>query len=204
MFRFPSSVLRPLSSVLCLLAMFATGHAADSSTSKTPAPKADYVLQPSDVIRIEVFQEDDLKQEVRISQEYSINLPLIGQINLKGRTLREAQSLIRDLYNRDYLVNPQVTVTVVDYAKTYVNVLGSVNSAGPVPFPPEQGMTLMDAITKAGGFTRLADKRKVAVTRTVDGKTDKTVINTEDILSGTAKDVPLLKDDVINVPEKLL
>lgn len=183
--------------------MFATIHAADSS-SKATAPKADYVLQPSDLLRIEVFQEEDFKQEVRISQEFSINLPLIGRVNLQGRTLREAQSLIRDLYNKDYLVNPQVTVTVIDYAKTSVNVLGSVNNAGPIQFPPEQGMTLMDAITKAGGFNRLADKKKVALTRTVDGKTERTLINTEDILKGTAKDIPLLKDDVINVPESLL
>ena len=176
--------------------MCATIHAADSA-SKATAPKADYVLQPSDLLRIEVFQEEDLKQEVRISQEFSINLPLIGRVNLQGRT-------IRDLYNKDYLVNPQVTVTVIDYAKTSVNVLGSVNNAGPIQFPPEQGMTLMDAITKAGGFNRLADKKKVALTRTVDGKTERTLINTEDILKGTAKDIPLLKDDVINVPESLL
>lgn len=190
--------------LLALFACLVVSASAADSTAKPAAPKSDYVLQPSDLLRIEVFQEDDLKQEVRISQEYSINLPLIGRVNLQGRTLREAQSLIRDLYNKDYLVNPQVTVTVVDYAKTYVNVLGSVTSAGPITFPPEQGMTLMDAITKAGGFNRLADKKKVALTRTVDGKTERTIINTEDILKGTAKDIPLVKDDVINVPESLL
>lgn len=170
----------------------------------TTQAKGDYILQPSDRLQIQVFQEDDLRQEVRISQEFSINLQLIGEVNLKGRTMREAQVLIRDLYDKDYLVNPQVTVTLLEYAKTYVNVIGSVGSAGPIPFPPEQGMTLMDAITKAGGFSRLADKKKVALTRTVDGKTDKTIINTEDILNGKAKDLSLLKDDVINVPESLL
>jgi polysaccharide export outer membrane protein len=173
--------------------------------ARPPAPaRGDYILQPSDRLQIQVFQEDDLKQEVRISQEYLINLPLIGQVNLKGRTVREAQILIRDLYDKDYLVNPQVTLTLLEYAKTYVNVIGSVGSAGPIVFPPEQGMTLMDAISKAGGFTRLADKKKVALTRTVDGKTDRTIINTEDILTGKAKDIPLIKDDVINVPESLL
>lgn len=181
------------------------------TTSAAPTPprpaspaRGDYILQPSDRLQIQVFQEDDLRQEVRISQESSINLPLIGQVSLKGRTLREAQVLIRDLYDKDYLVNPQVTVTLMEYAKTYVNVIGSVGNAGPFAFPPELGMTLMDAISKAGGFTRLADKKKVALTRTVDGKTERTIVNTEDILKGTAKDIPLIKDDVINVPESLL
>lgn len=170
----------------------------------TASGRPDYVLQPSDLIRIDIFQEDDLKQEVRISQQYSVNLTLIGQVNLRGLTVRQAQTLIRDRYDKDYLVNPQVTVTVMDYAKTNVNVLGQVGSAGPIQFPPEQGMTLMEAISKAGGFNRLADKKKVALTRTVDGKTERTIINTEDILKGTAKDIPLIKDDVINVPESLL
>ncbi|MEN9663284.1 MAG: hypothetical protein RL324_2233 [Verrucomicrobiota bacterium] len=189
--------------LLSLIALASLAHAADSS-SRAPAPKSDYVLQPSDLLRIEVFQEESLKREVRISQEYGISLPLIGQINLKGRTLREAQSLIRDLYNKDYLVNPQVTVTVIDYSKRFVNVIGQVNQAGVVEFPPEQGLTLLEAITRAGGFNRLANKKTVTLTRTVDGKTDKSTVNTDDIVAGVIPDIPLTKDDVINVPEKLL
>ena len=169
------------------------------------APKADYTLQPSDLLHVLVFQEDDLQRDVRISQEYSINLPLVGQVDLKGKTLREAEALIRDLYNKDYLVNPQVTVSLLEYSKTSVNVLGSVSQPGSVVFTPEQSMSLLDAIARAGGFTRLADRKHVSLSRTVDGKAEKYTINADELIQGNAKQSwPLIKDDVIYVPEKLL
>ena len=114
---------------------------------------------------MQVFQEDDLTRDVRLSQEYTVTLPLIGTVNLKDKTVRQAGELIRDLYNRDYLVNPQVSVIVLEYATRTVNVLGAVNTPGAVSFPPEQPMTLLDAIAKAGGFSRLADRSKVKLTR---------------------------------------
>ena len=166
---------------------------------------ADYVLQPSDLLHVLVFQEDDLQRDVRISQEYSITLPLIGQVNLKGKSLREAEELIRSRYDQDFLVKPQVTVTVLEYAKTSVNVLGSVGQAGSVVFTPEQPMTLLDAIARAGGFTRLADRKHVSLSRTVDGKVEKYTINADELIQGDAKQSwILIKDDVIYVPEKLL
>jgi len=167
--------------------------------------KSDYVLQPSDLLHVLVFQEDDLQRDVRISQEYSITLPLIGQVDLKGKTLREAEILIRDLYNKDYLVNPQVTVSVMEYTKTSVNVLGSVGQPGSVVFTPEQPMSLLDAIARAGGFNRLADRKHVSLSRTVNGKVEKYLINADELIQGNTKSSwTLIKDDVIYVPEKLL
>jgi polysaccharide export outer membrane protein len=170
------------------------------------AVRSDYLLQPADLLRVQIFQEDDLTREVRISQEYTISLPLVGAIDLRGRTLVEAQQIIRDLYDRDYLVNPQVNVIVLEYAKRTVNVIGSVNSPGAVPFPQEEGLTLLDAITRAGGFNRFADRRRVRLTRTdAQGATVNYTINADDIIQGNAKETwPLQRDDVIFVPERLL
>lgn len=176
---------------------------ADSAGNDNSKP--DYLFQRSDLIRVQIFQEDDLTREVRVSQEYTVSLPLIGTIDLHGKSVRQAQELIRDLYNRDYLVNPQVNVTVIEYGKRSVNVIGSVTTPGVILFPPEQGMTLLDAISRAGGFNRLADKKHVTLTRTVDGKTTKYTINADEIIQGTSKDSwPLIEDDVVNVPERLL
>lgn len=174
-------------------------HAADSA-------QPDYILQPSDLLKIQVFQEDDLQREARISQEYAITLPLIGRVNLRGKSLREAEVMIRDLYDKDYLVNPQVSIAVIEYSKKSVNVLGSVTNPGSVIFPPEQNMNLLDAISKAGGFTRLADRRKITLTRTSEeGKTEKFIINADDIIQGNSKETwILLKDDVIFVSERVL
>jgi len=180
---------------------------AGKQTQSLPAaPAADYLLQPSDLLSVQVFQEDDLKREVRISQEYSITLPLIGKVDVKGRTVHQAESLIRDLYDRDYLVNPQVNVVVIEYAKRSVNVLGSVNSPGSVLFPQEQGLTLLDAISRAGGFSRLADRRHIKLTRTdVNGKAETYIINADDLIQGTSSNAwLLLVNDVVFVPERIL
>lgn len=166
----------------------------------------DYVLQPSDLLNVQIFQEEDLKRDVRVSQEYSITLPLIGTVDLKGKSLRQAEDLIRDLYNRDFLVNPQVNVVVIEYAKRTVNVIGAVNQPGAVLFPQEQGLTLLDAISRAGGFNRLANRKEVKLTRTnVDGKTDTYIINADDLIRGrSSNNWPLLVNDIIYVTESIL
>jgi polysaccharide export outer membrane protein len=182
-------------------------RAEDAAPAKDnlPATRPDYTLQASDLIRVQIFQEDDLIREVRLSQEYTVTLPLIGAVNLKDKTVRQAGELIRDLYNRDYLVNPQVSVIVVEYAARTVNVLGAVNSPGVVTFPPEQSLTLLDAIARAGGFSRLGDRSRVKLTRVQPGgRVEMQVIDADEIIQGRVKDTWLLqKEDVIYVPERL-
>lgn len=179
---------------------------ADDAEPTAKTPKSDYVLQASDLLRIQIFQEEDLTREVRVSQEYTIVLPMIGSVDLRGKTLRQAEEMIHDRYDRDYLVNPQVNVMVLEYAKRTVNVLGSVNQPGAVLFPEEQELTLLDAISRAGGFNRLADRKRVKLSRTLpDGRTESTEINTDDLIkSGNTKTYVLQRDDVIFVPERVL
>jgi polysaccharide export outer membrane protein len=181
---------------------------ADAAKADTPG-KLDYVLQPSDLIKVQVFQEEDLSREVRISQECSVNLPLIGTVNLTGKTARLAEDLIRGLYERDYLVHPQVNLIVVEYVPRNVFVLGSVGNPGVVLFPREQGLTLLDAISRAGSFNRLADKKRVTLKRVnaanPDGKPDTFTINAEELAKGdTTETWPLQPNDVITVPERIL
>jgi polysaccharide export outer membrane protein len=168
----------------------------------------DYLLQPQDMLKVQVFQEDDINKqgEVSISQEYTISLPLIGTINLKGKTVRQAEAMIRELYDRDFLVDPQVGVIVTKYAERGVNVFGAVNKAGRVLFPPERGLTILDAISLAGGHSRIADLKKVKLTRNnADGEPVTVTINVDDIMKAGGRDqVQLQPDDVIYVGERLL
>lgn len=172
----------------------------------TPVAQPDYVLQPYDMIRVVVFQEPDLGREVRLSPDTTLTLPLIRTVDLKGKTVREAQEIIRGLYDRDYLVNPQINITVLEYAKVSVNVLGAVNLPGAVVIAPDQGLKLLDAIAHAGGFSRLADRKHIKLSRTDgEGKTTTFVINADAIIQSTSLDQwPLQKADVIYVPERLL
>lgn len=167
---------------------------------------SDYVLQPSDLIRVQIFQEPDLERQVRITQEHTITLPLIGSIEVKGLTVRQTEEIIRARYDKDYLVNPQVNLTVLEYAESTVQVVGAVNDPGVVRFPPEQQLTLIEAIARAGGQSRIADLRKVRLTRTnAEGQAENFTINADDLMKGASNDQWfLIKGDVIFVPERLL
>lgn len=166
----------------------------------------DYVLRPSDLVRVQIFQEPDLEREVRITQEHTITLPLIGTVEIKDRTVRQTEELIRALYDKDYLVNPQINLTVLEYSESTVQVVGAVNRPGAVPFPPEQKLTLVEAIARAGGQSRIADLRKVRLSRTTaDGRTENFTVNVDELMkTGSGEQWYLIKGDVIFVPERLL
>lgn len=194
-----------LVAAMLLVAVTSRAQPAASEAVRPRTGRPDYVLQPADLLRVQIFQEDDLTREVRISQEFTINLPLIGALDTRGKNVRQLQELIQELYVRDYLVNPQVNVFVLEYAKRSVNVLGSVNQPGVVLFPQEQGLTLLDAISHAGGFNRLADRKKIKLTRSTATETTTHIINADEIIQGTSRESwTLVQDDVIFVPERIL
>lgn len=193
------------------------GRAANSDTSDRehpPLPGAekasisqiDYLLQPYDLIEVVIFQEADLERQVRLSDDSRVTLPLIGTVDLKNQSIGNAQKIVHDLYEKDYLVNPQINITVLEYAKETVNVLGSVNSPGAILIPPDQALNLVDAITRAGGFSRLADRKRVKLSRlNGDGGATTTIINVDDIIQSTTQHAwKLQKGDVIYVPERIL
>ena len=192
-------------SALLAVAFSVSGRGADSVLMARPL--TDYQLQSGDILRVQIFQEPDLDREISVSKEGAIVLPLIGRVDVKGRSLSAVEQTVRDLYDKDYLVNPQVTVTVAKYQIRTVNVIGAVNSPQAVEYPPEQTFTLLDAISRAGGFNRFAERKKVRLTRSFgDGRPPENfIINADQLISGNATERwVLLKDDIIFVPESVL
>jgi polysaccharide biosynthesis/export protein len=198
------------SCLFSLLALAGTAGLSAESNSLVPVPieaaKAEYVLQPDDLIQVMAFQEPDLERQVRLSQDCLVTLPLIGTVDLKGKTVRDAQAVVRDLYDRDYLVNPQINVTVLEYSKESVSIIGAVNTPGAIPIPPDHRLRLIEAIARAGGFNRLADRRHVKLTRKSEaGSMSTVVINADDLMqNGTADPWIVQTGDVIFVQERLL
>lgn len=141
----------------------AIGRAADE-------PSPSYALVPNDVLEIRVFQEDDLACRLRISPRGTIIFPLIGVVSVGGLSPQEAAETIRAKLAKDYLVNPQVTVTVFEYGKRRFAVLGEVQKAGSYDMPEREKVTLLDAIAMAGGYTRIADPSRVTLKRKENGK----------------------------------
>jgi polysaccharide export outer membrane protein len=148
----------------------AASPAAIPVTAAAPSDQTvSYVLRVNDLIRVAVFQEDDLTTEARISKSGTITLPLLGPVSVEGKTIAEAIADIHDRLDRDYIINPQVTLSVLEYAQQSVTVLGEVQKPGQVQIPPEGGLDLLGAIALAGGYTRVADPSRVIIRRMVNG-----------------------------------
>lgn len=197
-----------LLSLVVLSSSARPGRAAGASpvASQPGLRVTSHKLQPMDLIKIQFFQESELDRELRVSQDYKIVLALVGPVDLKDRSVREAELLIADLYRKDYLVNPQLNITVLEYAQRSITVLGAVGNPGTVLIPPERTLTLLEAIARSGGFSRLANQKSVSLTRNLpDGRTANFTINAELMMSGDKDNQWIVKDgDIISVPERLL
>ncbi|MEJ1972682.1 MAG: polysaccharide biosynthesis/export family protein [Lacunisphaera sp.] len=165
-----------------------------------------YKLRPMDLIKVQVFQEQDLDRELRVSRDSTIVAPLVGEVDIRGLTVRQTEELLTALYRKDYIVNPQINITVTEYAPRTVNVLGAVNNPGSVPLPPEKELGLLDVIARSGGFSRLANRTKVSLTRSQpNGEVENFVVNTEQLVSGDNAARWLVQDgDIVYVGERVL
>ena len=165
-----------------------------------------YVLKPSDVISVEVYQEQDLEKTVRVEGDGSVALALIGKVKIGGMTVGEAQSLITDLYNRDYLVDPQVSVLVTSFSPRMVHVLGSVNNPGVVEIPPDRDLTLIEAIAAVRGVSRLGNPKSITVKRVDNtGRAQQMEVNfTRIVTDPDVKDLVLKEGDTVWVPERII
>lgn len=166
---------------------------------------ASYVISPLDYLRIALYVADSLQfqTEVRVSQAGTITVPHIGTVSIAGQAIEEVRERLYDPYNRDYYVDPHIEVIVLSYAERSVTVIGKVNRQGLVPFPSEEGLTLLEAIALAGGWSadRLADQRNVTITRRGDdGEKFSIQVDARNL---TNKDYQLQEGDVINVPERI-
>ena len=164
-----------------------------------------YILKSSDVIMVDVYQEEDLNKSVRVEGDGSVALALVGKVKVAGMTVAEAQSLITDLYNRDYLVDPQVSVLVVEFSPKVVHILGSVNNPGVVQIPPGRNLSLTEAIAGVRGVSRIGDPKRLTIKRLgVDGRAQQMEVNFSKIVTDpNAKDIVLQEGDTIWVPERL-
>lgn len=141
---------------LCLLLLPGTSLARGSTSG--------YELGPGDMIRVQVFGEEDLSVETRVSDSNSMSYPFLGEINLRGLTATGLEDLITRRLKGPYLIDPEVTVSILEYRPFYVN--GEVEDPGGFPFTP--GLTVRKAISLAGGFKERANRSRITVVRDDD------------------------------------
>jgi polysaccharide biosynthesis/export protein len=116
-----------------------------------PAPTMSYTLGPGDVLRVSVYDNPDLSQEVTIEADGAFSYPLIGRVQAAGLPVRQLESLLAKRFAEGYLVSPQVGVTVTQHKSQQVYILGAVSKPG--PYPLQRQTTLLEALSAAGGPT---------------------------------------------------
>lgn len=175
-------------------------------------PGKDYRLRPQDLVEITVFGEPDLAVAQRIDAEGGVSMPLIGVVKLAGMAVREAEAFLEKRYlEEEYLISPQITVKVVDYALRQFFIFGQVRNPGAKPFPLEAGtLDIIEAISMAGDFTEMAKTSSVRVTRKNPGGPDQILTwNLDGILQGnlsssqTRENFMLYPGDILFVPERV-
>ena len=179
--------------------------------SLLPAPAAkktdaNYKLQPGDKLQVKIYPEDTYVHggDMEVTPEGNITLPLLGKINVGGKSINEASSEIQALLDKDYLVNPEVVIQIMGFKEQSFVVLGQVRKPGTYQFPQgDKKFTFLQAISMAGGFSEVANIKKIKVIRQGEGQRKIIRINAEKMISGDEPDIELQTGDVIHVSESL-
>jgi protein involved in polysaccharide export with SLBB domain len=190
---------------------FLEGIRAEDAVPAQPAPTqaveagtaANYLLSPNDLIYVKVFQEDDLNSTLRVAEDGTIIFPLIGSVKIGGQSVATATRSIHDLLDARFLVNPQVTLTVLGYANRHITVLGQVQKPGDYNLRDQGSVSLLQAVGMAGGFTRLANSANIIVKREVDGQEKILHLNGKTMASDNRSDpFVIVPGDTITVTER--
>lgn len=164
---------------------------------------SDYILGPEDVLDIAVWKNADLSKTVTVRPDGKISLPLIGDVVAVGRTASQLADAISAKL-KDYKENPQVSIVVSQVNSYAIYVLGEVVRPG--KFPLKSKITILQAITLAGGFTPIAARNKIVVFRfSENGDKDvKIKASYDDIVlrDSASQNIALMPGDTLVVPSE--
>jgi len=159
-----------------------------------------YVIGPQDVLNVDVWKEAELTRTVPVRPDGKISLPLLNDVQAAGLTPDQLAAQITAGL-RKYVTDPQVTVIVAEINSQRVYIMGEVVRAGAYPLLP--GMTVLQALSSAGGFTPFANRKKIYVMREENGKQEKLPFNYKDAVSGKERNQTMVQvkaGDTIVVP----
>jgi protein involved in polysaccharide export with SLBB domain len=195
-------ILRRRSVAALAVALAAAACAGRSRTAlEAPAAHGTSALGAGDVVEIRVYQEPELSGVYQVGRDGDVIFPLCKRVTLTGLSPNAAAERIRACLAEGFMRDPQVSVLVKEYNSKKVFVFGEVQKPG--TFVYEEGMTIVQAVTIAGGFTRTASQNSTSVTRRVNGQEVKMKVNVQDIALGKAPNFALEPGDIVYVPESL-
>jgi len=158
-----------------------------------------YVIGPEDELNIDVWREPDITRAVPVRPDGKISLPLLNDVQAAGLTPMQLTMEITTRLKK-FVADPQVTVIVTKVNSKRIHILGEVVRAGAYPFVPN--MTVLEALSSAGGFTPFAKQSKIYVVRKENGKEVRLLFNYKEVRSGHRPDqnISLKPGDTVVVP----
>ncbi len=193
--------------VVRTLVACAVGAALGCQSPQPPPPEFEaspkegvYIIGPADHLRIDVWQNEKLQlPDIPVRPDGKITVPLLDDVQAAGLTTDELKTVLTQKLS-EFIQSPTVTVVVLMPLSKRAYVLGEVRSAGPISLGAD--MSVLDAITAAGGFTPFAKKSSVRVLRRVDGKELDYTFNYDAFVAGRAPgtNVLLHPGDTVLVP----
>jgi polysaccharide export outer membrane protein len=158
-----------------------------------------YIIGPGDVLAIEIWKEPELSKQVSVRLDGHISLPLVNDVEVAGQTCTELRGQLEEKY-KDYVEIPEVSVTLVQSLSKKIYILGKINSPG--EYPLEKNMTIVQAISRAGGLADWADSSEIKLIRRIKGTERTFRVDYDAIVSGEdlVQNVQLQPDDTIFVP----
>ncbi len=177
-----------------------TGAAAQPSQGTPSDRSSEYHIGPRDLVAIRVFEEPELNVDVRVNEDGSIRLPLVGNVPAEGLTENELAAKLKKILESDLLQRASVSVEVTEFRSRPISVLGAVRQPGSLNFSGR--LTLLEALTAAGGLAENHGDSVYVLRRATNGLTDQVSISINDLLVRADPDVniPIFANDLINVP----
>ena len=202
-----------LISLLCL-SCFLQGQKLIQATSATLKEENGYRIRPGDKLSISILNEPDCSIRQTVPNDGVIRLSYVGDFKAINLSAKSLESLIKQEYIlKGIFLRPIVNVSITEYSKRFVYLSGAVNKKGPFALPPEvEAMNIVELISMSGGFTDIARKNKVFVTRTYysqGGKAEQKTfeVDVESLLRGSMQNRNdkfwIYPEDQINIPERL-
>ncbi|MFZ4680891.1 MAG: polysaccharide biosynthesis/export family protein [Terrimicrobiaceae bacterium] len=165
-----------------------------------PQTSQTYLLRVGDIVQVDVFQEPVMTTRQRVQGDGTISVGLIGRVAVLGESVEVAADKIAKLLDKKYLVDPQVSVTVLAYSPRRYTVWGQVQRPGSYVIPPEQNVSLPEAIATAGGNSDIGNLKQVVVSRKKNGEIVRMRLNA---LAPQSQTFLIHEGDVIFVKETI-
>jgi polysaccharide export outer membrane protein len=190
-----------LAAVLLAASIFSCGGRPTSRVN-LPPPVESTTVGPGDVFEMTIVGEDKLPKEYRVAPDGTADLPYIHRMPVAGLEPQQLTDSIRQkLIEARIFTDPSVSIEVKEYNSKRVSVFGQVQRPGSFPLAP--GITLVQALSQAGGFSAIANHDRINLTRKIGSTTRTVVVSVDAITDGSQPDIPLQAGDTVYVTERI-